>query len=100
MNEEPFGPLALVNRFSDLDDAIAEANRLPVGLASYAYAGSDRDIARLRTGIHAGMLSINHIGIGLPETPFGGWMNSGYGTEGGSEAIDAYLDTKFVTQAP
>ncbi|GAA5264862.1 succinate-semialdehyde dehydrogenase/glutarate-semialdehyde dehydrogenase [Acidiphilium sp. MT5] len=99
MNEEPFGPLALVNRFSTFDEAIAEANRLDYGLASYAYTRSTKTVTALGHRIESGMISINHHGIALPETPFGGMKDSGIGWEGGAEAIDAYLTTKFVTQA-
>lgn len=98
MNEEPFGPVAVVNRFATLDAAIAEANRLPYGLASYGFARSAAAVRRLGLEIDAGMTTINHIGLALPEVPFGGVRDSGYGTEGGSEAIEAYLTTKFVTQ--
>lgn len=98
MNEEPFGPVAIVNRFATLEDAIAEANRLPFGLASYAFTRSAETIRALGMRVDAGMTTINHIGLGLPEVPFGGVRDSGYGTEGGSEAIEAYLVTKFVTQ--
>lgn len=99
MNEEPFGPLAVVNRFSTFEDAITEANRLDYGLASYAYSRSTKTVTALGHRIESGMISINHHGIALPETPFGGMKDSGYGWEGGAEAIDAYLATKFVTQA-
>ncbi len=99
MNEEPFGPLALVNRFSTFEDAVTEANRLEYGLASYAYSRSAKTVTALGDRIEAGMISINHHGIALPETPFGGMKDSGYGWEGGAEAIEAYLATKFVTQA-
>ncbi len=99
MNEEPFGPLAIVNRFHGLDDVLEEANRLPYGLAAYAYTRSARTAQALGTGIESGMVSINHHGIALPETPFGGVKDSGYGSEGGVEGLDAYLNTKFVTQA-
>jgi len=98
MNEEPFGPLAIINRFSHFDDVIAEANRLPFGLASYAYTGSAKTAHALSRQVEAGMLSINHSGLALPEVPFGGIKDSGYGTEGGSEAVEAYLETRFVTQ--
>ncbi len=98
MNEEPFGPLAIVNRFSEIDEAIAEANRLPFGLASYAFTGSLKTAQTLSSTIEAGMLTINHNGLALPEVPFGGIKDSGYGTEGGSEAVQAYLDTRFVSQ--
>ncbi len=98
MNEEPFGPLAIVNRFAAYEDAIAEANRLPFGLASYAFTGSLKTAHALSRQMEAGMLTINHNGLSLPEVPFGGIKDSGYGTEGGSEATQAYLDTRFVSQ--
>ncbi|NPD14529.1 NAD-dependent succinate-semialdehyde dehydrogenase [Xinfangfangia sp. D13-10-4-6] len=98
MNEEPFGPVAVINKFTTLDEAIAEANRLPFGLASYAYTGDTATATRLGNEIEAGMLTINHLGLALPEVPFGGMKDSGYGTEGGSEAIEAYLETRFVTR--
>ena len=97
MNEEPFGPVALMLPVGDLDEAIAEANRLPVGLAAYAFTRSGESAARMSAGVRTGMLSINHLGLALPETPFGGVGDSGYGTEGGADALDAYLDAKFVT---
>ncbi len=99
MNEEPFGPIALFARFGTLDDVITEANRLPFGLASYAYTSSHRTATLLGARVDVGMLSINHHGIALPEVPFGGIKDSGYGSEGGLEAIEAYLNTKLVTQS-
>jgi succinate-semialdehyde dehydrogenase/glutarate-semialdehyde dehydrogenase len=99
MNEEPFGPLALMVPFKTLDEAIEEANRLPYGLASYAYTRSAATMDRLGAEIESGMLTINHNGLALIETPFGGVKDSGYGSEGGSEAIESYLNTKFVTRA-
>ncbi|MFD2238306.1 NAD-dependent succinate-semialdehyde dehydrogenase [Aureimonas populi] len=99
MSEEPFGPLALVNRFSSYEGVVEEANRLPYGLAAYAYTRSARTISDLSRDIESGMLSVNHHGLGLPEVPFGGVQDSGYGSEGGLEAIEAYLNTKLVTQA-
>jgi succinate-semialdehyde dehydrogenase/glutarate-semialdehyde dehydrogenase len=98
MNEEPFGPLALMVPFTTLDEAIEEANRLPYGLAAYAYSSSARSIDTFGSSIESGMVSINHAGLALPETPFGGVKDSGYGSEGGSEAIESYLNTKFVTR--
>ncbi len=100
MNEEPFGPVAVFSPFTTLDEAIDEANRLPFGLASYAFTGSADAASQLGLRIEAGMTTINHNGLALPEVPFGGIKDSGYGTEGGSEAINAYLVTKFVTQMP
>lgn len=98
MNDEPFGPLALIIPFRTLDEALEEANRLPFGLASYAFTKSASTIAELENRLEAGMLTINHLGLALPETPFGGIKDSGYGSEGGTEAIEAYLTSKFVSQ--
>lgn len=99
MNEEPFGPVAIINRYNSDDDMINEANRLRYGLASFAFTKSAARVQALSSLIDAGMTSINHNGLALPEVPFGGIRDSGYGTEGGSEAINAYLDLKFVTLA-
>ena len=98
MNEEPFGPIALMQRFRTFDEAIAEANRLPYGLAAYAYTRSVKNAAAVAAGFESGCVSINHHGLAPIETPLGGVKDSGYGSEGGSEAIEAYLATKFVTQ--
>jgi len=99
MNEEPFGPVAVIAPFHGFDDVVAEANRLPFGLASYAYTRSAKTATAIAAAVEAGMMSINHHGLALPEVPFGGVKDSGYGSEGGLEAIEAYLNTKFVSQA-
>lgn len=98
MNEEPFGPLAPIVPFSSFDAVVEEANRLPFGLAAYAYTKSAKTAAAIGAAFESGMVSINHHGLALPEVPFGGVKDSGYGSEGGSEAIEAYLNTKFITQ--
>jgi succinate-semialdehyde dehydrogenase/glutarate-semialdehyde dehydrogenase len=98
MNEEPFGPIAMISRFKDLGEAVTEANRLPYGLASYAYTRSVQTSIALANNVESGMMSINHFGLALPELPFGGMKDSGYGSEGGLEAVEAYLATKFVSQ--
>ena len=95
---EPFGPVAVFRPFGTVNEAIAEANRLPFGLASYAFTGSIDTANRLGFEIEAGMTTTNHIGLALLEVPFGGIKDSEHGTEGGSEAIDAYIVTKCVTQ--
>jgi len=97
MNEEPFGPLMLVTPVDDLDAAIAEANRLPYGLAAYAFTNAMSTERRLVAQIHSGMLAINHFAMAMPETPFGGVGDSGMGSEGGSEGMEAYLRPFFVT---
>jgi succinate-semialdehyde dehydrogenase/glutarate-semialdehyde dehydrogenase len=99
MNEEPFGPMALIRPFKGIDEALSEANRLDYGLAAYGYTRSSETAHRMASSIETGMLSINHHGLSLPETPFGGVKDSGYGSEGGVEAVEAYLNGKFVTHA-
>lgn len=97
MNEEPFGPVAITRTFDSLDEALALANRLPAGLAAYAWTRSIRTARALEDGVEAGMLGINNAAINFVETPFGGVKQSGYGSEGGSEGLDGYLDTKLVS---
>jgi len=99
MNEEPFGPIALVNSFETFDEAVNEANRLAYGLASYAFTSSAATADALARQIEAGMVAINDSHLSSPELPIGGVKDSGYGSEGGPEAMDAYLVTKLVTQA-
>lgn len=95
-NEEPFGPVAAIRSFTHLDEAIAEANRLSYGLASYAFTRSLAHTDALSRRIEAGMLWVNMPSTPSAELPFGGIKDSGYGTEGGPEALDAYLNTRTV----
>jgi succinate-semialdehyde dehydrogenase/glutarate-semialdehyde dehydrogenase len=97
--EEPFGPIALLDPFDTLDEAIARANALPYGLAAYAFTGDLRLAHRLGTELQAGMVGINHYGISQPETPFGGVKDSGSGSESGLEGLLAYTDVKLVSVA-
>ena len=97
MNDEPFGPVAIVNKFKEADEAIAEANRLPYGLVAYAFTSSAETQRRLGYDVESGMMTVNHVGLAIPEVPFGGIQDSGYGTEGGSDALEAYLETRFMT---
>jgi succinate-semialdehyde dehydrogenase/glutarate-semialdehyde dehydrogenase len=97
MNEEPFGPLALMTPVSGLDEALTEANRLNYGLAAYGFTRSSASAAKMSSGIASGMVSINHYGLALPEVPFGGINDSGNGTEGGADALESYLNSKFVS---
>lgn len=98
MTHEPFGPIAGITRFESLDDALQRANALPFGLAAFAFTRSARNAHDISRGLEAGMVSINHLGLALAETPFGGVKDSGIGSEGGAESFDGYLTTKFVTQ--
>ena len=97
MNDEPFGPLAPISSFKDFDGVMKEANRLPWGLAAYAYTKNTKTMAQVGAAFESGMVSINHHGLALPEVPFGGIKDSGYGSEGGLEALEAYLNTKFIS---
>jgi succinate-semialdehyde dehydrogenase/glutarate-semialdehyde dehydrogenase len=97
MNEEPFGPVATVNRFRAFDEVVAEANRLPFGLAAFAFTQSASTAASIGEALEAGMVGINSFAISLAEMPFGGIKESGYGSEGGSESLDSYLVTKTIS---
>lgn len=97
MNDEPFGPLALVMRSPSIEASLQEANRLPVGLGAYLFTGSMNTVHMVQNQIQTGMLGINHFALALPETPFGGVRDSGFGSEGGSEGIEAYLTPMTVT---
>ena len=98
MNDEPFGPLAPISRFSTLNDAVEEANRLPFGLAAYAFTSNRKISVALTNEVASGLLAINSLLVSSPETPFGGVLDSGYGSEGGIEGLDAFLQTRFVTE--
>ena len=97
MNEEPFGPLALVNPVKTLDEAIEKANALPYGLAAYAFTRSASNAERLADSVEVGNLSINHFVASVAETPFGGVKDSGYGREGGTEGLQCYTVVKNVS---
>lgn len=97
MNDEPFGPLAALVPVSSINEAIRRSNRLPFGLAAFGFTRSLATADRFSTELEAGMISINHFGLAAAETPFGGIKESGYGSEGGSETLDSYLTTKFVS---
>jgi succinate-semialdehyde dehydrogenase/glutarate-semialdehyde dehydrogenase len=99
MQEEPFGPLAIINPVSSLDEAIEKANSVPYGLASYGFTNRADYVDRMVEGIEAGNVSINTLEASLPETPFGGVKSSGYGREGGTEGLHHYLITKNVSHS-
>jgi succinate-semialdehyde dehydrogenase/glutarate-semialdehyde dehydrogenase len=98
MQEEPFGPVAALTRFDDVEQALARANEVPFGLASYVFTQSLRTAARVSDALEAGMVNINHSGMAHPELPFGGVKDSGFGSEGGTESFDSFLVTKMITQ--
>lgn len=100
MTEEPFGPVAPMTRFSDLDDVMARANGLELGLAAYAMTNSLERANATSEALEAGMVGINTVGVAIPETPFGGVKESGYGVEGGPESLDHYVVPKSIAQKP
>ncbi|MDO7843529.1 NAD-dependent succinate-semialdehyde dehydrogenase [Sphingomonas immobilis] len=96
MNEEPFGPIALLRPFATLEDAVEQANRLPFGLGAYAFTENARRQNLLIDAVEAGMLAINTVRLSWPDAPFGGVKDSGYGSEDGPEGIAAHMVTKSV----
>jgi succinate-semialdehyde dehydrogenase/glutarate-semialdehyde dehydrogenase len=97
--EEPFGPIALIDAFDTLDEALERANALPYALSAYGFT---RDLAvahRLGQELEAGMVGINHFGVSQPETPFGGHKDSGLGQESGLEGLLGYTEVKLVSVA-
>jgi len=99
MQEEPFGPLAIINPVASLDEAIAKANSVPFGLAAYGFTNRADYVDRMVEGIEAGNVSINTLEASLPETPFGGVKSSGYGREGGTEGLHHYMITKNISHS-
>jgi succinate-semialdehyde dehydrogenase/glutarate-semialdehyde dehydrogenase len=99
MTEEPFGPIAPIVPFKTFDEVVERANSLPFGLASYAFTGSTATANAIGDALQSGMVGINSVAISTPETPFGGIKESCYGSEGGIEGLQAYLNTKFISQA-
>jgi len=99
MNEEPFGPVAVINRFADFDAVMEQANRLPYGLAAFGFTNSAHTAKLLGERLEAGMVGVNTYAISVPESPFGGVKESGHGSEEGIEGLDACLVTKFISEA-
>ena len=95
-NDEPFGPMAAIRPFDTLEEAITEANRLPYGLAGYAFTRSLKNSDLLARRLEVGMLWMNMPAMPSAEMPFGGVKDSGYGSEGGPEAMEAYLNSRAV----
>jgi succinate-semialdehyde dehydrogenase/glutarate-semialdehyde dehydrogenase len=96
--EEPFGPVAPLMRFSSFDEVMERANALPYGLASFCFTRSGSLAARTEEALDAGLVGVNHMAVSTPETPFGGVNESGFGSESGSEGLEAFQRTKFVTE--
>ena len=98
MNEEPFGPMALINSFHTVEEAVEQANRLPYGLAAFAFTENGRRQLFLQEHVECGLLGINTLALSAVDAPFGGVKESGHGSEDGPEGLDAFLVTKTVHQ--
>ena len=98
MEDEPFGPVALIRPFATMDEAIEQANRLPFGLAAYAFTENARQANLVSDALDTGMVGLNTFAISVPDAPFGGVKESGFGSEGGPEGLDGYYVTKAVHQ--
>ena len=99
MQEEPFGPLAILNPVQSLEDGIARANAVPFGLAAYGFTNRADYADQLVEELEAGNVSINTLEASLPETPFGGVKHSGFGREGGTEGLRNYMIVKNVSHS-
>lgn len=98
VTEEPFGPLAVVMPFEDVEDALRQANSLPLALAGYVFTQHSPTIRKLSDELDCGAIAVNHWKVSGPETPFGGHKDSGIGLEGGIEGVAAFQQAKFVTE--
>ena len=96
LQEEPFGPVVTLAPFDNIDHALHLANQSAYGLAGYLFTDSARTILKVSDQLEVGSLAINGLGVSVPEAPFGGLKDSGYGSESGIEGMDAFLDTKFT----
>jgi succinate-semialdehyde dehydrogenase / glutarate-semialdehyde dehydrogenase len=99
MNEEPFGPVAVITPFKTFDDAVEQANRLPYGLAAYAFTESGKRAMLITDAIESGMVGVNMVAMAAADAPFGGVKESGFGSEDGPEGLAACLVTKTIHQA-
>jgi succinate-semialdehyde dehydrogenase/glutarate-semialdehyde dehydrogenase len=99
MNEEPFGPIALINPMANADAIIEEANRLPYGLAAYAWTNDPQLRSRLAADVEAGMLAINGANVSAVDAPFGGVKWSGHGQEDGAEGVMHCMVPKTIHES-
>ncbi|WP_019015297.1 NAD-dependent succinate-semialdehyde dehydrogenase [Elioraea tepidiphila] len=99
MTEEPFGPLAPIVPFKSFDEVVERANGVDYGLAAYAFTNDEKRATAIADALQWGMVGVNSLAVSTPETPFGGIKDSGHGSEGGIEGLEAYLNIKFVSQA-
>ena len=94
--EEIFGPVAPLYRFSTEEEAITMANDTPYGLASYFFARDMARIWRVSEGLDYGLVGVNTGLMSTEIAPFGGFKESGVGREGSYQGLDEYLETKYI----
>lgn len=99
MREETFGPIMLLNEFDSLEEALAQANATPYGLAAYVLTNDLSTAIRAYEGLKFGIVGVNDMTPATAEAPFGGVKQSGFGREGSQEGLHEYLETKFVSMA-
>lgn len=99
INQEIFGPIAFLCRYSDTDDIAALANDTPYGLAAYIYDQNSGEAKALADQLHFGMVGINEIRIADASIPFGGAKHSGIGREGGQDALKYFMNMKYICHA-
>lgn len=93
---EIFGPVAVVHKFKNEDDALREANDVNVGLAGYFYSKDISQVFRVARKMEVGMVGVNEGLISCAEAAFGGIKESGLGREGSSHGMEEYFDIKYV----
>ena len=96
MSQEPFGPLVPILSFNNFDEVINRANNNDLGLASYIYTNNLKKAHKASELMETGTVAVNTGVVALPEAPFGGIKQTGYGREGGSMAIKDYLNVKYT----
>ena len=99
MNEEPFGPVAVSRPFDTFEEVIEQANRLPYGLAAFAFTENGRRANLIGDLVESGMVGINTFALSAADAPFGGVKDSGFGSEGGKEGLESYQVVKAIHQA-
>src|SRR5438270_1038710 len=99
MNDEPFGPVAVSRPFDTFEEVIEQANRLPYGLAAFAFTENGRRANLIGDLVESGMVGLNTFAISGADTPFGGVKDSGFGSEGGKEGLESYQVVKAIHQA-